>query len=94
MLYNTKARVVLAPRQPRSTNLHNVMTLLNRRLSLSYQQFDEDESVIMMMMTKTKKLKVSVGNLHNVMRHVCEFKSEDTALIADKWTALCVTFIF
>ena len=42
------------------------------------------------MMTKTKKLKVSVGNLHNVMRHVCEFKSEDTALIADK----CVTFIF
>ena len=46
------------------------------------------------MMTKTKKLKVSVGNLHNVMRHVCEFKSEDTTLIADKWTALCVTFIF
>ena len=40
------------------------------------------------MMTKTKKLKVSVGNLHNVMRHVCEFKSEDTTLIADKWTAL------
>ena len=46
------------------------------------------------MMTKTKKLKVSVGNLHNVMRHVCEFKSEDTALIADKWTALSVSLLF
>ena len=46
------------------------------------------------MMKKTKKLKVRVGNLHNVMRHVCEFKSEDTALIADKWTALCVYLLF